>query len=325
MLRLSTIGALITTIVLALLASCAGGNPATSGLDTEAAAQATIDTGQFTGLPGIPLDEPTDAKSVSWLGYVNPQAPLLQHRTYNCPIHPGGQVFEGLHGMPVTYVPEPPYFAYALYQAPLGSYVDDLLTVRFVGDMEAAGQSYFIALANYTALAWEFFGPAAGPDYTIDISALGYDYASPADNLYFVVLVPQAMLLHLEAIELDFDGLPPGTGPGVWNVWGRAWDDLAIGTVAAGETVTFTNVLTTVVYPQTTAADGRWGFNLPEGTYTFNVTNNKHFFDPTAMMIIEDLPVTLELTNTGDMVYHGTNAAYDGTVIPYELITLNVF
>jgi len=325
MLRLSTIGALITTIVLALIASCAGGNPATTGLDAEPAGQATADTGQFAGMPAIPTDEPVCTKSASWLGYVNPQAPLLQHRTYNCPIHPGCQVFEGLHEMPLTHVPEPPYFAYALYQAPLGTFAEDLLSIRFVGDMEAAGQSYFIAMANYSAMAWEFYGSASGPDYTIDITSLAYDYTSPADIMYFVVLVPQAMLLHLEEIELDFDGLPPGTGPGVWNVWGKAWNDYSASSVLPGETVTFYDLVTSATYTQTTSRTGNWGFNLPEGTYMFHVTHSNHFFDPAALLDIENLPVTVEVNSSGEIVYHGSNAAYDGNVIPMPLYTVNSF
>lgn len=327
MFRHWTFGAFALLLILAALASCAGNSAVTTELALDEAAAAGQDTGQFAGLPAIPLDEPSDGpmpKSASWLGYVNPQTPLLSHRAFNCPVHPGCEILKGLHGMPLTHMPTPPYFAYALYEAPLGAAASSLLTVRFEGEMEAAGQSYFIAMANYTALAWEFFGPATTGDYIIDVPTLGFDYTSPADNMYFVVLVPQEMLLHLKLIELDFDGSPPGTAAEVWNIWGRAYDDFALGTVLGGETVTFENIVTSALYNTVTGANGGWGLNLPDGTYKFNVTNDKHFFDPFAMMIIEDLAVTVEV-NSGDIIYHGPNAAYDGNIIPMPLITLNVF
>jgi hypothetical protein len=41
-------------------------------------------------------------------------------------------------------------------------------------------------------------------------------------------------------------------------------------------------------------------------------------------MIIDDLPVIMEM-NSGQLIYHGSNAMYDGNVIPMPIITLNVF
>jgi hypothetical protein len=324
MFRQWTIGVLALLLLsLGALASCAGDSAVTADL---ALSDTQVETdSQFAGLPAIPMDDAADAaKAASWLGYVNPQTPLLSHRAYNCAVHSGCEVLEGLHGFPLTHMPAPPYFAYALYEAPLGAAASDLLTVRLEGEMEAAGQSYFIAMANYDAMAWEFFGPATTGDYTIDMPALGYDFTSAAGNMYLVVLVPQEMLLHLKLIELDFDGAPPGTHPAVWNVWGEAHNDYALGTMLPGETVTFVDLVTSVNYATTTGRNGGWGMNLPDGTYEFNVTNSQHFFDPAAMMIIESLPVRLEL-NAGNFIYHGPNAAYDGTIIPMPLITLNAF
>jgi len=282
---------------------------------------------QFEGLPAIPLDAPAadlGDKSASWLGYVDPQTPILSHRAYNCPVHPGCEVLEGLHTMPVTFMPPPPYFAYAMYQVPLGATASSLKTMTLTGEMEAAGQSYWVALANFSSLVWEFFGPATTGNYAIDYTTLGYDFTGPGGNMYFIVLVPQQMLLHLEQITLDFDGSPPGTDKEIWNVWGRAYDDYALGSILGGETVTFEDTATSAVYTTTTGADGGWGLNLPTGTYKFKVTNDKHFFDPAAMMIIEDLPVKVEV-NAGNIIYHGPNAAYDGNIIPMPLITLNVY
>jgi len=324
MFRHWTIGAFALLLILAALASCAGNSAVTTDLAlSEAQAQ---DTGQFAGLPAIPLDEPSDGpmpKSASWLSSVSPQSPILSHRATNCVVHPDCLVLEGLHSMPVTYMPPPPYFAYAMYQVPLGALETSLKKMTLTGEMEAAGQSYWVALANFSAMVWQFYGPGTTGDLSIDYTTIAYDFTGPAGNMYFVVLVPQAMKLDLEAITLDFDGSAPGK-PTTWNVWGRAFDDMALGTVLGGETVSFEDTTTLAVYTTTTAADGNWGTNLPDGIYKFNVTNDKHFFDPTAMMIIEDLPVKLEV-NAGNIIYHGPNAAYDGNIIPMPLITLNVY
>lgn len=324
MFRHWTIGVLVMLLILGALASCAGNSALTTDLapsDTQAQ-----DTGQFAGLPAIPLDEPSDGpmpKSASWLSSVSPQSPVLSHRAYNCPITPDCEVLEGLHSMPATYVPPPPYFAYAMYKVPLGAAASNLKKMTLSGHMEAAGQQYWVALANFSGMVWEFFGPGSTGDLSIDYTSLAYNFTGPAGNMYFVVLVPQAMKLHLEKITLDFDGSADGK-PTYWNVWGRAFDDYALGTVLGGETVSFEDTTSLAVYTTITAADGNWGTNLPDGTYKFSVTNDKHFFDPTAMMIIEDLPVKLEV-NAGNIIYHGPNAAYDGTVIPMPLITVNVY
>jgi hypothetical protein len=109
-------------IILGALASCGGDSAVTTGLALDDA-QAQQDS-QFAGLPAIPLDEPAasglDAKAASWVSSVSPQAPLLAHRTYNCPVTPDCLVLEGLHIMPATFVPPPPHFA-TLYQVPLGA------------------------------------------------------------------------------------------------------------------------------------------------------------------------------------------------------------
>jgi len=327
MFRQWTIGALaLTMLSLAALASCAGSSAVTTDLALDETQAPAAGSAQFDGLPAIPLDAPAAElgdKSASWLSSVNPQTPVLSHRAYNCPVHPGCEVLEGLHTMPVTYMPPPPYFAYAMYQVPLGALETSLKTMTLTGEMEAAGQQYWVALANFSLLAWEFFGPATTGNYAIDYTTLSYDFTGPAGNMYFIVLVPQQMKLDLKEITLDFDGDAPGK-PTYWNVWGKAYDDYALGTILGGETVTFEDTTTLAVYNTVTGADGGWGLNLPTGTYEFKVTNDKHFFDPAAKMIIEDLPVKVEV-NAGTIIYHGPNAAYDGTNIPMPLITLNVF
>ena len=171
------------------------------------------------GFPAFPAAPPegTDAKATSWVYNVNPQTPLASHRSINCPVHPGCLLMEGLYTMPLTHMPPPPYFAYAFYEAPLGSAADDLLSMVIDGEVSVAGEEYYVAVANYTAMAWEWFGPAgANLTYEIDFASITWDYASPWDKMYFVVAVPQANRLHLKDIKLNFD--EPGD-PTWWNVW----------------------------------------------------------------------------------------------------------
>ena len=323
MLRHGAIGVFVLLFSLGLIASCSSLN---SGMEpspaSPAAAQNAAPEGQgFEGL-AFPVDGPS--KDASWVSTMYPNAPFLEHRTYPCPVHPNGLVLEGLHDMPVTYMPPQPWFAYAIYQVPLGVHEDDLLTLTLAGEMPA-GENYFVALANFDALHWEWFGPA-GPtaDLVLDFSTIGYDITGAWGNMYFAVVVPQAMTLHLEEIELDFAGYPPGAGPTYWNVWGQTYDDMALGLTLPGLNVTFEDQLTGTVYSTMTGGDGGWGTNLPDGYYEFDVPGCASFFDPSTMMVIEALPVLVEV-NAGDIIYHGPNAAYDGTVIPMPLITLNVY
>ncbi|HES58105.1 MAG TPA: carboxypeptidase regulatory-like domain-containing protein [Firmicutes bacterium] len=336
MLRLVVIIAVTVTLavlVIGNLASCSGASAVNENLNavnaTESGPQ-VAEEAPFADFPPIPLDGIVDgaaAKGASWLYNVDPTMPFLSHRTMLCPLHPDCLQLIGLQSMPLTHVPPPPYFAYAFYQLPVGANEVDLEKLHLYGAVENAGDKYYVALANFSAMAWQWYGPGTG-DYTIDFSTVAYDFTGPAGNAYIAVVVPAYDLLHLWGIELEYANDPNDpTDPEYWNVWGIAYDSMIPGAApifAPGETVTFESTLTGIVFSTMTSADGAWGTNLPTGTYKFNVTNNKHLFDPGAFLIVDDLPVILEL-NAGQMIYHGPNAAYDGNVIPMPLITLNVF
>ncbi len=325
MLRHGVVSLMIALLSLSLVASCSSLNagletyPAPAASDA-AAAPAGLD---WAGFPDFPAD--SSSKAMSWLSAVTPTATFAQHRAYADPLVPGGLVLEGLHGFPATHMPPPPYFAYALYQVPLGVHESDLLALTLTGNLEAAGQSYYVAIANFDALHWEWYGPGgAAAEYSIDMASLGYDLTGPWGNMYFAVAVPQSMTLYLHQIELDFADGSGGAAPTYWNVWGKAYDDYALGTILPGETVTFEDTLTATVFTTPTGGDGGWGTNLPDGFYKFNVTNDKLLFDPAGMFVIEELPVILEV-NAGNIIYHGSNAAYDGNMLPMPIITANVF
>jgi hypothetical protein len=288
--------------------------------------QPVIDETLFPGFPPFP-EEGTEVsslnKGVSWLYSADPTTPILEHRTALCPLHPNCLKLEGLPYMPLTHVPPPPYYAYAFYEIPIGANGPDLEKLHLSGAVESAGDKYYMALANYDAMAWEWFGPATG-EFTVDFAPIGYNFTSPLGRMYIAVVVPAFDALHLWGIQLNFKDTAGGP---LWNAWGKAYDAYIPGapaTVLPGETVTFEDTLTGVTYNTTTGADGGWGLNLPDGYYKFNVTNSQFLFDLGGFMPIETLPVTLEM-NTGQMYYHGTNAVYSGSVLPMPVITLNVF
>jgi hypothetical protein len=278
---------------------------------------------EFSGLPGIPQDAAGPGEhAVSWISSVDPTTPILQHRTMVCGVDPSCLILKGLYGMAFTAAPKPPYFAYALYKVPLGAAESDLLTMTTHGHVGAAGENYYIGLANYTAGVWDWFGPAAtAPDHVIDFTTLGYDFTSAAGNMYFVVVVPQANTFHLEDIWLDFDGK---AAPTLWNVWGQAFVNVTTGVGLPFANVEFEDIGTGTLFTTVADANGNWGFNLPGGDYKFRVWANTVLYDPVAPGAIETFDVNLELIG-GQFTYHGGNLTYDGNVIPMPLITTDVY
>ena len=323
-----TLIALAMAVALVSFSSCSSGTPdqdLTSSMRYEAAGAAQEADTEFAGLPGIPQDEPGDgARAVSWTSSVDPTTPIFQHRTSICGVDPSCLILQGLYGMPLTHVPKPPYFAFAMYKVPLGASESDLLTLTTHGHVGAAGEQYWVGLANYSAGAWDWFGPAtSAPDHVIDFTTLGYDFTSAAGNMYFVVVAAQANTFHLEDIWLDFDGDATGK-PTWWNVWGRAYVNVSTGVPLGAANVRFENTDTGVIYDTIADGAGNWGMNLPGGSYKFRVWANTVLYDPLGATEVQTFDVDLELA-AGQFTYHGTNAVYDGTVIPMPLITTDVY
>ena len=331
MLRFGTIAVLVVMFITGAVVSCGGGSIMDGDYPSQAVVETTggelINDGEVAagdGLPAIPTEPTADvSRDLSWVTAIDPQSPLASHRAYNCAAHPGCYVLEGLSTMPLTHMPPRPYFACAFYEAPLGAVADDLLSLKITGQVAHAGEEYYVAVANYTAMAWEWYGPAgAAMDYTVDFSSITWDYTSAWDSMYFVVVAPQGNMVHLRNLELEFED---GDDPTWWNVWGEAYNNVGAGSAAAGLTVEFIDTSTSVMYTTVTAADGGWGTNLPTGIYQFTVIGNEMLFDEAGYMVIEELPVVLEVTGMGEIVYHGTNPAYDGNVIPMPIITCNAY
>jgi len=323
---------ILLVVILGNLVSCSSQSPLEQSLDASAGTAAEDQLiGQeapVADFPPFPVEGTEDnayGKGVSWLYNADPTAPVLQHRTALCAVHPDCLQLIGLPSTPLTHVPPKPWFAYAIYQLPLGAYDVDLEKLNLYGAMDNPGDQYFVAVSNFSTMTWQWYGPGTG-DYTVDFSTVAYDFTGPLGNMFVAVVVPAFDAMHLWGIELDFADNPDN--PKVWNAWGRAYDSYIPGlppVYAAGETVTFEDTLTSTVFSTTTSADGAWGLNLPDGYYKFSVTGNLHLFDPSpAFMIIDDLPVIMEM-NSGQLIYHGSNAMYDGNAIPMPIITLNVF
>jgi hypothetical protein len=49
-------------------------------------------------------------------------------------------------------------------------------------------QQYFVALADYTKLQWQFFGPSSIPEFQINLTGPGNRFVSQLGNVYFLVL-----------------------------------------------------------------------------------------------------------------------------------------
>src|SRR5690606_23834934 len=115
--------------------------------------------------------------------------------------------------LPATHVPPPPYYAFAAYQVALGATEDELLSLAMQGHTAAAGEQMWFALANYSAMHWQWYGPGATGEFSLDFESLAYDFTSPAGNMYFVVFIMPENTYHIEDIQLKFkDGGTIGGG-----------------------------------------------------------------------------------------------------------------
>ncbi|HES57912.1 MAG TPA: carboxypeptidase regulatory-like domain-containing protein [Firmicutes bacterium] len=341
--RIKTLGTTIIVIIIAaLVASCGASTIGAGqlepvgegGQDNGAVDSGAIDAAQ---LPQFPSAEGADdveasAKSLSWLSHPNHLAPVASLYGGIDPGDPNCYLLKGYKHQYATFY-KPDSIAYAMYKIPLGALEPDLLEMKVATQVGAAGDQYFAAIANFTGMHWQFYGPSAASSWYTDVTTLGYDFTNAAGDMYIVLIALPGQSLHITDITLNFkDREKPDDDPTVWNVYGQAFEDYASGSPHAGYLVTFENLGTGVTFSTLTAVDGRWGLNLPEGHYKFGIDSNEMLLDvsgPVSMIDyiydVSGFGIKLDLINTGDIVYQDDNAAYVGSVVPMPIITANNF
>ena len=193
------VAVVLSILALALaLAACGGSgaslNPA-SNHSTDQAFQDWLASVKLTapasgivdGLPSIPMDSPADKGAASVSDpVVKLGADHLQAYNYTddgtavqlaAPEHGG----EG----------NPP-LAYALYK------VEGLTGLHpTIMDVECApaflGDNYFVGVADYTTMHWQWFGPYDLPEIEVDLTNHNHRYISESGNLYFIIVTHEGM------------------------------------------------------------------------------------------------------------------------------------
>jgi len=311
-----------------VIASC-GATSASPSLDnnsdnSQGAVAGPLDPGQ---LPEFPADDfavaGAEGKSLSWISHPNHLAPFASHLGAVDPGDPNCFLLQGYAGG-ITGAPTKPQLAWAMYQLPLGATAADLLDLKVAAQVGAPGEQYYAAIGNFTALAWQFYGPFNAPDWHVDMTTIGYDFTGPAGNMYFVMVALPGEKLHITDITLNFKDREK---PTYWNVYGRAFDDY-LGVPIGGADVYFEDIFTSAIFSTTTAADGNWGMNLPTGKYNFWVFGCEMLLDVSGPIATIDytpmgVGTRLDLDNTGKIIYQGGNAVYTGLEVPMPLITAN--
>ncbi len=93
-------------------------------------------------------------------------------------------------------------------------------------------QQYFVALADFSSLSWQWFGPSSLPELQIDLSQDNGRYVSNLGNLYFVVLCDgQNVAVHSQSTVVVGDGnggLLPGAPQGLVASKGEFPDGVAL-------------------------------------------------------------------------------------------------
>ena len=347
--------ALLVVIVAALSASCGGSSIGVGQPQSieQAGQQNTDEQINLDELPAFPLDEEgtaddsaSQARGVSWLSHPNHLTPAWNVLGAIDPGDPGCYL---LQGQKINFGAKSiGYLAAAMYKIPVGALEPDLLDMKVAAQIGAPTDTYYTAIANFTAMHWQFSGPLNSPSWYTDMTSLGYDFTGPGGNMYIVLIALPGQSLHITDITLNFkdgekpDGNPngdPNGGPGDgsdddgdvtwWNVWGEAYNNYSTLDPYASKLVTFENLGTGVVYSTITAANGHWGMNLPTGHYIFNVQDSEVLMDVSAVPAEHidylydggSIGLKVDLNNTGQIVYMDDRADYFGSVVPMPLIT----
>ncbi|MCB1222051.1 MAG: carboxypeptidase regulatory-like domain-containing protein [Planctomycetales bacterium] len=58
----------------------------------------------------------------------------------------------------------------------------------------ALNEPYFVAVANYTDLRWQWFGPVNMPEFQLDLAGPNKQFSTRLGNLYFLILAPEGSI-----------------------------------------------------------------------------------------------------------------------------------
>jgi hypothetical protein len=217
-------GIILLIGLISLIGSCGGSQP----LDVGAAAveAPAIDTG--TGeVPSIPLDRdvsgdplnPGDPPDVPVTRHVWGREYLVEH---NGTVHEDSLILD----------PGDERLAWAIYRfSELADLKPQLLSVEALpGDW---GDEYWIGVANYTTMTWEWFGPADLIEYEIDLAASDDRYVTHQGNFYFVMVVHSGNVYTHVQSTLTLNGydhpIPPGPPYHLAASDGEFSDHVAVG------------------------------------------------------------------------------------------------
>ncbi len=339
--RLNTFAVSILIVILpALAASCGGANigidqPAENTGNAQQVIEEQVIQNEIPDLAKLDemFSEETagQEKGSSWISHPNHLTPALSFLGAVDGGDPNCFLLQGLKDSPAGANFKGPLFAYALYQIPLGALETDLLDMKVAAQIGSATDNYYAAIADYSSMSWDFYGPLNAPDWSTDMPALGYDFTSPAGNLYMILIALPGESLHITDITLNFkEREKPNEDPTMWNVWGKAFESYATGSAHGGMDVIFRDINTSAWFVTLADASGNWGMNVPTGQYDFWVIGNEMLLDvsgPVAMIdwLPDGVGTRLDINGSGQVVYQGSNAAYTGVVVPMPLITANQF
>jgi len=196
---------LLAGLIALMSAACGGSQPLKTGPIADL--QPAIDVGA-DGLPSIPLDRdvsgdpenPGDPGTDPVLRHVWGKDFLLEH---NGTVEDNSLILN----------PGDERLAWAVYRfSDLGDLQPQLLSVEALpGEW---GDEYWIGVANYTTMSWEWFGPADLIEYEINLADSHDRYVTHLGNMYFVmVLHADNVYTHVQS-TLTLGGyhepIPPG-------------------------------------------------------------------------------------------------------------------
>lgn len=198
-------GLLLLVCLIPLAGACGGGQP----LDGSALAieEPAVDTGDG-GIPSIPLDrdvsgdpgDPGDPPDVPVLRHVWGKDYLLEHN---------GTVVENS----LVLNPGDEHLAWAIYRfSDLQDLRPQVLSIEAFP--EEWGDEYWVGVANYTLMTWEWFGPADLIEYEVLLGDSDDRYVTHLGNFYFVIVLHSGNVYqHLQSTLLlsGYDHpIPPG-------------------------------------------------------------------------------------------------------------------
>lgn len=192
-------------LVTLLAVACGGSQPLESGANAIAAPQ--IDTGSGD-LPSIPLDRDVSGDP---MGPGDPaDGPITRHvwgKDYL--VEHNGTVQDNS----LVLDPGDEQLAWAIYRfSDLLDLQPQLLSIEALP--EEWGNEYWIGVANYTTMTWEWFGPADLIEYEINLADSEDRYVTHQGNFYFVMVLHSGNAYEHVQSTLTLNGyqhpIPPG-------------------------------------------------------------------------------------------------------------------